>query len=583
MPENDWPVRVFDEKRPNGGGSGLLIDTRRVLTCAHVVEGMARPTVAFPARPDLDDLPATAEIAKRWERGDDTGDLAVLTLPSEVPIRPARFAPHHMLDLGLRDLVAIGFPATADGRGRVASVTATTSQYLLQGEWMQLESAREFGPNVGKGYSGGAVALRSTLEVVGMITAADRADRLGLMLPLPKLVEYHEGLADLMPLGPISADGHRALRALLSGRLLANPDAAYRHAVDDVLIPLPPDSPNRDLAYAVARYIAEELFLDDSGETVRAALARLCLRVADEVSDRHTVVGLRSWVAQHCGQQAADRRPQDRLLSPQRVSVRLSRSGAGANSRLLEVAVRRDGEQPDCVVSERVPSGRVQNRVQDLLPTVIDEHVPPESALIVEFVLPRMWLSKPVDEWTLGRRGTVRIGWRHPVVVRDLARVRDRELSLRWARMAASASAAAVHWVSCRDATTDQQIAAALAEHSDRVVLALASPPTPIGTSPVLRAGFDSGMPAILWPRVACQQHDESAPCHGQRFEAAVSERLTTFLAHAAIRDLPELVRRLRAAAGQVPDAELHCGRALTLLWDPPEQVVPPFRLAMAD
>jgi hypothetical protein len=595
MQGSEWPVRVFDAGKPSGGGSGILIDPQQVLTCAHVVDTMANPMVRFPARPDLGDFRVTAEVAELWRsRSEERADLAVLKLPRRVPIRPAQFAARRLLDVGLHDLVAIGFPQTADERGRIARVTATTTRMLIQGEWMQLESLKEFGPTVGKGYSGGAVALRSTLEVVGMITAADKVDRLGLMLPLTKLVEYREDLVDLLPLGPVEPEGHRQLRKLLAGVSLKDADGSYRHAVRDDLLPCLPDVsslPERDLAYVVARHIAEELFLDDCHNTVRMALARLCRQVADEVADWRLSESLRAWASRHGYQRtesSAHAVSQQPPRPAHRVSVQVERSGAGAQRMLLRMAVQPSGGYALYLPVKAVSAGRVQATVEELLPGVINDHVPPDSPLIVEFIVPRGWLSKPVDEWTLGRHSLVQIGWRHPVVVRDLARSKDREQSVRWANMIQpQACSDVVHWVRCQDETTAAQLTASLARQSQRAVLALANPPTPPTRSSTLRAGFESGIPAILWHRIPCRDHDApehgTAPCEGRRFEMDITAELNEFLTHSWIFELPDLIQRLRATAGETSAAQPHCGRALTLLWDPPEQLTPPPLLALAN
>jgi hypothetical protein len=576
MGGNDWPARVFDLGNRAGGASGILIDPRRVLTCAHVVEDMKRPAVSFPARPDLGDIPVTAEIAEGWRAaGHRSADLAVLTLRERVPIRPARFAALDALDTGLRELVAIGFPRTRDGHGRIASVTPTTSELLLDGTWMQLESARGFGPNVGPGYSGGAVALKSTLEVVGMVTAADQADRTGLMLPLSRLVHYRSDLADLMPLGPISPDDHRTLRALLRDRPLANPDHAYRDAVDDDLLPDLPDTLDIDSAYALARYIALESNAGDGGARVRAALARLCERTVDDARDPRPAALRRAWG----GPPPAAPRPPASLF---RVSVHLSRSGAGAGRMLLEVAVTPPGGPPDFLVSEPLANGRrAQGLVQDLLPPIIDKHVPPDGSLLVEFVLPRTWLSTAVDEWTLGRGGPAQIGTQHPVVVRDRARTHNRQLAIRSAALNRS-GAGVVRWVGCGSPATATQLAASLALDPQVTLLALANPPALNGTSAILRAGFDCGLPAVLWRREPCTDHGAGGECAGQRFEIDLGANLAGLLDRAPISGLPEMIWRIRAEA-KARGTGPHGGHGLTLLWDPAEPPAAPPRLAMAD
>ena len=595
MTVNAWPVRIFDEGKPNGGGSGLLIDRDLVLTCAHVVDEMNSPTVRFPARRTVGDVPAVAEISEQWRSGSgDRADVAVLRLARTVPVEPAKFAARNILDTKLHDLVAIGFPIAAGELGRIARVTATAARLLLHGEWVQLESETAFGPSIGKGYSGGAVALRSTLEVVGIITAADRAERLGLMLPLTKLVEYRQDLDDLLPLGPIAPDGHRALRALLTDISLTDPASVYRIAMEDPLLELPYSQvlPDRDRAYGLARYIAEGLFLSDpDGMKVRSALAQLCYEVAKEIDDAQLSKSLRDWVSRHIGGAVMrSTGPSSPTSTPFRVSVLVDHSGAGAQEMLLSVVIHPSGGLADYVFNERVSTNRIQSTVQDLLPIIINERIPLNKELTVEFILPRGWLSKPVDEWTLGRRSQVRVGWRHPVVVRDLARFRqnynDRELGRRWAGLTGTIEGAeVVHWVRCRDAVSAGQMAASLAASAKLAMLALTYPPVRIESNPVMKAGFDSGVPVMLWRRIPCQNHkqgDQVISCDGDLFQHSISAELANFLARSSIGELPELIRQLRVAAGETQENESHFGRALTLLWDQPEQPTRSARLALA-
>lgn len=585
MTTNEWPARVFDRDHPAEGGSGLLIDRQRVLTCAHVVDRMQHPTVSFPARPNIGEISAVAHIPPRWRRGDDAADVAVLRLDRPVSLRPARFASLNALDSGLHDLVAIGFPRTTDERGRIAPVTATTPHFMVQGEWIQLESATAFGPSVGRGYSGGAVVIRSTSEVVGIVTAADRSERLVLMLPLAKLVEHHGDLADLMPLGPIGPRGHRELRELLMDVSLTNAHYAYRIATKNDLLPALPATDPRSAphdAYAVARHIAEGLFLDDpTGHTIRQCLARLCYHLASEIANREVGEALRSW-ADHYGLPDTTPKP-TASPTPFRLLVRIARSGANAQTMLLDMMVRVPSGTTDRVHQTRISAPEVRSTVEDLLPRVISVHVPPDAGLMVEFVLPRSWLSKPVDEWTLGRRSTVQVGWRHPVVVRDLAQfeqlIDQRETQRRWAVLQTSASGEnIVYWVSCGERPTARHIAASLASEPHRLLLALANPPERPRSNAALRAGFDSGIPMMLWRRLPCLDHccDGRGLCDGQQFEKTLTEKLERFLDTSSASQLPELIRQLRTAAARCGDDERHCGRTLTLIWNPPG---PPLRI----
>jgi len=522
-----WPVRV-------AGGSGFLVDGERVLTAAHVVDGTGPVTVRFPARPDLGDVPATVEFTGAWRRGGHPhGDVAVLRLDRPVDVVPARFAAEGALDLP-HGLVVIGFPASADGYERIAAVHALAPWYLVDGEWTQLRSDEAFGPVVGRGYSGAAVTLRATGEVIGMVTAADRQDRIGHMLSTARLRAHWGPIADLLPLGPVPPGEHRALRTVLRDVPVADARDAARRATGA-------DDPEPDgallaaarSAYDVAAYLAQGLVADP--RRARDLVARFTAALT-----------------------APPRPPADVT-----VCVQVSRSGAGPRKVLLGVRLFAGGEPLAEICHEVVTVTRLRARVEELLPRAIDERVPPQCRVAVEFVLPRAWLSLPVDTWAAEPGGSVQLGWRHPVTVRDLARYQrtapDREHDRRWAHLRAGGDDV-VHWVDCRDAVEAARLAAALAVCGERAVLALAARPDPVERHPALRAGFDSGMPVMLWRRAACPQHGGDGECPGQHFRSRLSDRIAAL---PRLTELPELTRLFRAQAG--PD-----GDQLTLLWEPP-------------
>ncbi|WP_203994781.1 VMAP-C domain-containing protein [Virgisporangium aurantiacum] len=567
MNDDQWPAQVFDADGLSGSGSGFLIGPDRVMTAAHVVDGMARPTVRLPARPGLGEVPATVEFAGPWQRdGDGHGDVAVLRLAAAVDVTPARFAARNALDLP-RDLIVMGFPATPDGLARIATVRATTARFLVEGEWIQVHSRAAHGPSVAKGYSGAAVALASSGEVVGMITAAVGADRLGHMLPVTRLAHHWQPLADLLPLGPLTAAAHAELRRDLAAVPVDRARTAAVRVVDEDGGPDPDAGAlaAAGTAYEVAAYLAEGLYLDGvSVARIAAVLAsfRQALR-ADAADDAAPPVE-----------------------EPVTVSVQVARSGSGQRNVLLGVRVRHGGRALAEVCHEVVARSRLRARVQEVLPEAIGGHVPRGAQVAVEFILPRGSLSMPVDTWTLGVGSVVQVGWRHPVTVRDLARAQQRvpdwEHDRRWTVLrTAGTTDEIVHWIGCGDTVDASRLAAMFALHASRAMLALDTPPEPAATHPALRAAFDSGIPAILWRRSPCPPEcpgsSVPADCPGRRFRARMAGRIGA----GDWMDLPETVRRLRSEAG-VTDDDDHDGHAVTLLWDPPGQrpAAPPLRMA---
>ncbi|MEJ8669205.1 hypothetical protein WKI71_14310 [Streptomyces sp. MS1.AVA.1] len=136
-----------------------------------------------------------------WDGGaSELGDLAVLELDREVPIAPAPLAPADVA-LGDRKLVAYGFPAGYDLDGTIAEFRGVT-EWLISAEWIQLEAWSGHGQPLAVGFSGAAVALVDTGEVIGMVTAAARPHdvRTGRMMPTRVLARYWPGLSALVPL-----------------------------------------------------------------------------------------------------------------------------------------------------------------------------------------------------------------------------------------------------------------------------------------------------------------------------------------------------------------------------------------------
>jgi S1-C subfamily serine protease len=78
--DDQWPAQVFDADGLSGSGSGFLIGPDRVMTAAHVIADMERPSVRLRTRPDLGERAATDEFVGPWRAMGDHGDLAVLRL-----------------------------------------------------------------------------------------------------------------------------------------------------------------------------------------------------------------------------------------------------------------------------------------------------------------------------------------------------------------------------------------------------------------------------------------------------------------------------------------------------------------------
>ncbi|NGO46706.1 trypsin-like peptidase domain-containing protein [Streptomyces ureilyticus] len=196
-------------------GSGFLIDSRRVLTCAHVV----RPTwdkkgdlwVAFPKAEEV--VEGRLRVSAVSLPADDQGirDVAVLHLTEDVPsglaARLRRAAPG---DLVGTKWWSFGFPEGALGN----SASGTVGEELAHG-WVRLDTDESRYPVKG-GYSGAAVWSPDFQAVVGMVGQAHTTtgDALALtvreidrLLPEEKLCSLTEWSLNALDETPLTSWG----------------------------------------------------------------------------------------------------------------------------------------------------------------------------------------------------------------------------------------------------------------------------------------------------------------------------------------------------------------------------------------
>jgi Trypsin-like peptidase domain len=186
--DDSWQVVVYD----GGGnitGAGVLLDEKRVLTCAHVAAGigeslrvesvLCRPPWCRRARvlPDC------------WVSESDTqrGDLALLELEAPVTChRGARLRQAPVRDVAVR---ARGFPGDKIGtcaKGRLAGAAK-------DGEWVEIHPrAHNRGQWVTHGFSGAGVAEDASGDVIGIIMAVRETNPavVAYMMPVETVIDY---------------------------------------------------------------------------------------------------------------------------------------------------------------------------------------------------------------------------------------------------------------------------------------------------------------------------------------------------------------------------------------------------------
>ncbi|WP_369169128.1 trypsin-like peptidase domain-containing protein [Streptomyces sp. R28] len=583
----EWHARIECGGRVSG--AGFLVAPDKVLTCAHVVENsdVGPVTVTFPQRPG--DAPVAARVVAHggWDgRVHELGDLAVLELDREPAIAPASLAPADVPH-GDRKLVAYGFPAGYDDDGTIAEFRTVAAQLLISGEWVQLEAWSGHGQPLAVGFSGAAVTLLDTGQVIGMVTAAAGAHgvRTGRMMPTHVLARYWP---DLSALVPVPGSGHArgtpgqgpAHVGGVPGRDLAHP---YGRPTPCAPAPASghPDGPRlRALVEKAARAGLDcdpvRLYAgaagpfdplppaEGFGSLWSAAWFVLC-----EVDDPGTVTRF------------ADRL--DALLTAPppaetgAILVELGHSGAGDDLVRVEVSAYSAGRRHP-VPAETVPKARLCAYVQDRIEDAFC-HLTPGADELIAFALPRDWLDWPVDRWEKGPDDATPLGCVHPVVVTDHARRRTSTrhiLTSVWQRLD-SRTGARVHRVGCGGAEDPRKLRLALLQ-SEVCLAGFGATARSARTRPHFEASLTAPTPVIVWSRRGCDPGEAdcagSHDCPGTAFLDAL-DRLVSCVPPA---ELPRRVLSLRQHADAEDD---HWARDIQLLWDDPRRFTDPHATAV--
>ncbi|MBM2616490.1 trypsin-like peptidase domain-containing protein [Actinoplanes sp. LDG1-06] len=561
-----WRARIETMDGVAVLGTGFLVDRRSVVTCAHVVAGRDRVRVTFLGAAEAVTYEAEVDFRGEWRPGRDVGDVAVVKLPQAVAIEPAVLDGSSTVLLRRRDatpvvLHAHGYPpAYPEGAD-----TQVHAPYHLNGaEWLQLEAVSDRGITLQRGFSGAAVTRADTGEVVGMVIGAEASltTATGKMLPLGVIEKHWSQLGDYLPLGDLPADAGHELQEILSvANVGCSPSEIYRRSLRSGIGPT-------DASFATlweaARFAAANTN-SRSADVRDNPLVRFCAVVLRRAATARAAQRLREWMRHHLGiDDILTLDEDDGQPTTGRVVIRVVPSAEAGHCNLTIQAFAASSGY--VVHTGRTRVTRLRAVVEEMLPAAfarIPEWIPKEN-LIVQFELPRSKLGLPVDQWRAGRHRSP-IGWRYPVVVRDLEDGADdmrREARARWQILGTQAKSS-LHTVDCRDSRSSPVLEAWVLADEERTILALSNPPQDGVARKALSAGLANGVPAMLWTRTRCtDDHEEIAFCGGDRF----LELLAMALEHAAPRELPEKVRRLRARA-EADGGELARCKAVTLFW----------------
>ncbi|MFJ7338257.1 trypsin-like peptidase domain-containing protein [Streptomyces sp. NPDC101116] len=555
MNSAEWHARI--ELRGRVAGAGFLVTPRTVLTCAHVVGAGEEPAVSFTELPGTAPVPARVVAHGGWNGGAaDPGDLAVLELDREMPIAPAALAPVEAAHgTPPRKLVVYGYPVGFD-EGTLAEYRVTAPQ-LIRREWLQLEAWHAGGQPLVPGFSGAAVALADTGEVIGMVTSAAEARdvRTGRMMPTQVMARYWPALHGLVPTSDHTTADRARLRALVERAARAGVDCdpvrLYRAAADP--FDPPPPEEGFDSLWSAALFVLCEL----DGPGAARTVARFADRLEALLHTPAVTPAAPDW-------------------SP--ILVELDHSGAGDGLVRVEVSAYSEGRR------HPVDSGTVEQQglsayVRDGIEAAFG-YLTPGADELVAFALPRDWLDWPVDRWESAPDDTTPLGCLYPLVVTDHARRKASTrhvLTRAWKRLDGFPGAR-LHRVECGGPEEPGRLRMRL-RRPDACLAGFGNAPAASRTRPHFDVSLTAPAPVIVWSHGGCGSGQEECAgtdgCTGKAFLDA----LDACVAAVPPGELPLHVLALREEAHAEED---HWAHGIQLLWDDPRVFTDPHAVAAA-
>jgi hypothetical protein len=258
-------------------------------------------------------------------------------------------------------------------------------------------------------------------------------------------------------------------------------------------------------------------------------------------------------------------------------------AAAGAESYDLTVwtVAGPDGELTEPVVTgSGLRRETWQERVEEAIAEALSRMPVGVGTVTVEFVLPRQFLSEPVDQWIDRSDDDTPLGVAKPVVVRDLdwfnhpnpADLGRRAHTLRDGHTPLGAR---MRWKGCENAPSNPAAFKAWLRSGDGpIVLGLAGE---WAAAEYVGTAVAAGPPVMIWHRWACPPdgHRAGDECAGKRFR----RELSVHLGDETIDTVAQRVRRLRAWSVAEED-DTHCGSGITLLRDDNRRRPAPLRFA---
>jgi hypothetical protein len=250
--------------------------------------------------------------------------------------------------------------------------------------------------------------------------------------------------------------------------------------------------------------------------------------------------------------------------------VRLAEHGLAPSRYLLHVWLADERGTWDLRYTSDVPHHleEVRAKVDEQLAALAADEAVDIGGLSIEFILPRALLDHGVDQWVVAAPGVSNaIGVHYPVVVRDLARMRNRIIRSRWRRRCQwlnehdrGTAAGAVRFEHLNGGGPDNF--AELMLDPERPACLVVLGPSAAHVASRVGGWLSAGIPVVVWCR-----HDALAA----RFDT----HLPGMLISGGVRSLRTAVWRLRQDSGRPDSQHEHVGMHITLLWDDESRMPP--------
>ncbi|MEJ3750058.1 trypsin-like peptidase domain-containing protein [Actinomycetes bacterium KLBMP 9797] len=573
----------------NDRGSGVWIAPGVVLTCAHVVPAAGLPViirwqgtllagrvrVRLPEAPGADGLwrlpdLAVVDVAEVWEH-------PCARLSEDEPLHDTQ-------------LLAFGYDTTY---GSVLEATTASGRFAGAHYMSGNVSWRFAGDEFRAGMSGGPVIDVASGGVCGLTKTTRQAATVlgGLVTPVLGLRDldlpmwqalwrkhdrYHMK-AHTWPRTD-QADATQAGRYLatneeidLLGMLADEPVSDHLY---DLYRRFAPDGPTPEPALRdlrdVARALADCWSRDGLHPVVRFALHYRKLR-------------LREWASRVAG-----RLGQYELLPPlnepvteaveagerSAVVVQIRPSALDAERYLLTIWVR-TGSETAKIYCDDSAVHTIDGVRSELRARLADALRRAPGRPLLEFVTSVELFNEPFEELAPVRRFAP-LGRTYSVVLRDLDQLDQPEVwpawRTRWRLLNESVIALQPEWWYCDDRRSPDELDGYFRGRPDITVLGLSRRPDAGAGRDALEVALYAGVPAAVWRRDTCAEHDDGAPvagCCGHRFrDAFQQERGANPTA-----TLPSLARTIRIRCARQHD---HGCRNLVVLWDDPDHLPEP-------